>query len=139
MNKAEIERRQFTRYPVPDNEFFVYSHDSNTMVTIRDISQEGLKIEYFQAASDTFNWKLIDIFVDGRRRFHLPGIPCKTVYDISMLAENHTFSGSPSRLAGLKYEILSERQKTMLRALLDNFVREPWNPKNTLPEWHRYS
>jgi hypothetical protein len=139
MSKDEIERRQFTRYPVPDNEFFVYSHDSNTMVTIRDISQGGLKIEYFQAASDPSNWKLIDLFVDDRRRFHLSGIPCNTVYDISMLAENHTFSGSPSRLAGLKYEILSERQKTRVQALLDNFVRKPWNPEKTLPEWHRYS
>jgi hypothetical protein len=139
MIKAEIKRRQFIRYPVPDNEFFVYSHDSNTMVTIRDISLGGLKIEYFQAAFDTFNWKLIDIFVESRRHFHLPGIPCKTVYDIGVLAENQTFSGSPCRLCGLKYEILSERQKTMLQALLDNFVRERWSPKNTLPEWHRYS
>jgi hypothetical protein len=121
MSEVSKERRKHTRYQLPRNEVFAYSPELKMSATITDISLGGLKIEYFPAVKNTANRATIDIRGGHPRRFYMSGIACKIVYDIKHLSENRTFSGTRCRVCGLKYELLSKRQKIILQMLLENF------------------
>ena len=99
-----VERRKFDRHPIPKNVFFVFNHDSTEMAEIKDIGEGGLKFEYLPVEEQKTEWKLIDIFSKTSQHVYILGIPCKLIYDIITLAEDHTFTGSPARIAGLQFE-----------------------------------
>ena len=115
----EVERRKFKRYPVPENVFFVFDHNSSEMAVIKDISSDGLKFEYIPMPLSETEWKTIDIYASSRNRFHLFGIPCKIIYESDSLTENQSFSGSRSRIAGLQFAKLTKKQKEKLESLLN--------------------
>ena len=114
-----VERRNFDRHPVSKNQFFVFNHDSTEMAEINDISEGGLKFEYLPVEQQKAQWKRIDIFSKTSPRVYILGIPCKLIYDIITLAEDHTFMGSPARIAGLEFGRLDKNQKKKLDALLN--------------------
>jgi hypothetical protein len=114
-----VERRKFDRHPVSKNLFFVFNHDSTEMAQIKDISKEGLKFEYSPVEQPKSAWKLIDIFSKATKRAYILGIPCKLIYDIITLEEDHTFMGSPARIAGLEFGRLDKIQTKKIDTLLD--------------------
>ena len=114
-----VERRKFDRHPVSKNLFFVFNHDSTEMAEIKDISKGGLKFEYLPIEPQKTEWKLIDIFSKTSHRVYILGIPCKLIYDIITLAEDRTFNGSPTRIAGLEFGRLDTNQKKKIDNLLN--------------------
>lgn len=114
------ERRHLIRYSVRPNEIAIFSHGSSAIANVRDISKQGLKLDYHPEAGNDEEWKVIDIFLTHENRYCLSAIPCRVIYDISSLEEGRTFSGSQSRVCGLKFEKLSRRQESELEDLLDS-------------------
>ena len=121
MIHSKIERREFTRISVPPDEFFIYCHETRRMTVVMDISMGGLKIECYPSAGSRPDAMMIDIYALPQGRFHMAGIPCRVVYDIANLKEDSTFSGSQSRISGLKYEKFTDEQRDKLEHVL-NFM-----------------
>jgi hypothetical protein len=113
------ERRKFDRHPVSKDLFFVFNHDSTEMAEIKDIGEGGLKFEYLPVEEQNTQWELIDIFSKTSKRVHILGIPFNLIYDIVTLAEDHTFNGSPGRIAGLEFGWLDKEQNKKLESLLN--------------------
>ncbi len=113
-----VERRKFKRHGLPESAYFVFDHDTSEMARIKDVSLGGLKFEYMSITNDFIEWRLIDIFANNGRRFHLFGIACRRIYTIDELAENKTFSGSRSRTSGLEFIHLTGKQQTKLESLI---------------------
>ena len=122
-----VERRKFDRHPVSKNVFFVFNHDSTEMAEINDISKGGLRFEYLPVEEQKTEWKLIDIFSKTSQRGYILGIPCKLIYDIITLTEDHTFTGSPARIAGLEFGRLAKEQNKKLESLLSDLTQS-FNP-----------
>jgi hypothetical protein len=116
---VKVERRKFDRHPVSHNLFFVFNHDSTQMAEIKDIGKGGLKFEYLPMQQQKTQWKLIDIFSKTSKHVYILSIPCKLIFDIITLAEDHTFNGSPARIAGLEFGRLDENQKKKIDTLLN--------------------
>ena len=121
MIHSKIERRKFRRVSVPPDEFFIYCHETRRMTVVMDISMGGLKIECYPSAESRPDAMMIDIYALPQGRFHMAGIPCRVVYDIANLKEGRTFSGSQSRISGLKYEKFTDEQRDTLEHVL-NFM-----------------
>ncbi len=117
------ERRRSIRYQNPGNLCRVFSNKSDTPWRLRDISQSGLAFEHHPNLGDMSKLTKIDIFANCPSRFHLTGVPCKTVYDIIELSENRTFTGTEMRRCGLEYESLSKKKEDHLERLL-HFLRQ---------------
>jgi hypothetical protein len=121
MMKSKVERRKFARFSVPPDEFFAYCHETKKMTMVMDIGMGGLKIECYLSAESRPDAMTIDIYTLPQERFHMAGLPCRVVYDIANLAQDSTFSGSNSRIAGIQYEKLTDEQKDKLEHVL-NFM-----------------
>ena len=128
-----VERRKFDRHPVSKNLFFVFNHDSTEMAEINDISEGGLKFEYLPVEPQKTQWKLIDIFSKTSQRVYILGIPCKLIYDIIALTEDHTFMGSPARIGGLEFSRLEKNQKKKIDTLL-NMIQETVQLEKPIPD-----
>ena len=113
------ERRRYARYPVPDD-FLVFSHEAAVIGWIKDISRGGLSYEYIPTAIMNISRDRIDIFAHNQKRFFLPGLSCKRIYDRDGLEGPE---GSPSvkfRHCGVQCYNLTTEQKTRLDFLLNN-------------------
>jgi hypothetical protein len=121
MIHSKVERRKFTRVPVLADEFFIFCHETKRMTAVMDISMGGLKIECYPSAESRPDVMTIDIYALPQSRFHMAGIPCRVVYDIANLKEDSTFSGSQSRISGLRYEKFTDEQRDKLAYFL-NFM-----------------
>ena len=118
MTESNIERRKFARYTLPAHEFFAYCRETKRMMPIMDISLGGLKIECYPPAEGRLDAVTIDIYTLPQERFHMAGLNCRVIYDIASLAQGSTFSGSYSRIAGLRYQALTDEQKERLEHVL---------------------
>ena len=117
------ERRKFDRYPVSDQRYFVFNHESTEMAEIKNISKGGLRFGYFPVDPQKTPWKLIDLFSKKSKHAYILGIPCKLVYDIITLEEDYAFNGSPVRMAGLEFGFLSKEQNKKLDTLLNDLTQ----------------
>ncbi|UCF91471.1 MAG: PilZ domain-containing protein [Desulfobacterales bacterium] len=135
MTAIKSELRVFPRYPVPEDEFFIFSRRSSAMAAIKNLSRGGLQFEYASVACHEEEWNRVDIFVRRHSQFCIAAIDCGLIYNIDNLAENRTFSGSPTRLCGLQFLRLKKEQERKLEFLLDYEIanlagdpacREPW-------------
>jgi hypothetical protein len=52
---------------------------------------------------------------------YLPGIACRSIYNISVLAEDQSFKGAENRLCGLQFIDLTEEQTQKLTDLIDRY------------------
>ena len=73
-------------------------------MAFRYIPVEGRKAE-----SET-----IDIMAKTPDLLYLPSVACRTMYDISTLAEDQNFTGAAIRLCGVKFVRLNKEQKLAL-------------------------
>jgi hypothetical protein len=128
-----VERRNFDRHPVSKNLFFVFNHDSTEMAEIKDIGEGGLKFEYLPVAEQKTEWKLIDIFSKTSQHVYIFAIPCNLIYDIITLEEDHSFMGSPARIAGLQFSRLDKNQKKKIDTLL-NMIQVKVQPEKPITD-----
>ena len=113
-----FERRRFVRYKPPDRGLFATNAESSMTVKINDISRGGLQFKYLPVPGLNSDWGKIDVFLANPDRTYLSSIPCEIVYDISDLEESGTFSGTQSRICGLKFIKLRSEQASRLQNIL---------------------
>ena len=119
------ERRQHPRYHVRDSEFEVFSHDSKIMGKLNNISQGGLAFQYLPVEGRRPESETIDIMAKSPDPFFLPEVACLTMYDVSVLAEDRTFTGAAARLCGLKFGRLQKEQTQKLTHFIKKYGLEP--------------
>jgi hypothetical protein len=125
-----VEQRRFTRYVVKEDGLEVLSRDLKVVGKLKNISRGGVAYQYTPANGTKADFEKIDILGKVPDRFSLVGLDCRTVYDIAMLNEDRTFTGSVSRLRGLQFKGLNEEQEERLAFLLENYViRPPEDPE----------
>ena len=115
-------RRKHFRYPVTGDEILVLGRYSNNVAVVRNISMDGLQVEYINGRREGDQWTKIDISGDRQTHFMVPSVQCEVVYDISVLPENRTYTGMEARRCGLHFFELSEAQNTQLRQLLQHLT-----------------
>jgi c-di-GMP-binding flagellar brake protein YcgR len=118
------ERRQYIRYGVRDNAFEVFSSDSKITSTLKNISPGGLAFQYSPVKGRKAESATIDIMAKSPDPFYLPGVDCRTVYDISALVENRTFTGAATRLAGVRFIRLDREQEQQLALFIKKYGLE---------------
>lgn len=121
MVETVIERRKSKRHPVPEGTLFVCSHGSDNLLTVKNISDEGLQFVYFPDNCEAPECQLIDILQHRHAYFCVAGICCQIVYDIPSLSEDLSFSGVRMRIAGVEFADLTEEQQDKLSGLLAAF------------------
>jgi len=119
------ERRQHPRYPVREGEFEVFSHDSKIMGKLDNISQGGLAFQYSPVEGRRAEPETIDIMAKSPDPFFLPSVACLTMYDISVLAEDRTFTGAATRMCGVQFVRLQKEQTQKLTHFIKKYSLEP--------------
>ena len=118
------ERRQHPRYRIPEGDFEVFSRDTNITGKLNNISMGGLSFQYSPEEGRRAESETIDIMAKSPDPFFLPSVACETRYDISILAEDHTFTGAAIRLTGVQFFQLDEEQEQKLRFFIKKYGRE---------------
>ena len=119
------ERRQHPRYRIPEGDFEVFSRDTNITGKLNNISLGGLAFQYSPIEGRRAESETIDIMAKSPDPFFLPSVACKTRYDISVLAEDQTFTGAAIRLTGVQFFKLDEEQARKLKLFIKKYGREP--------------
>jgi hypothetical protein len=102
-------------------EFQVFSRDAKILGKLVNISKGGLAIRFTPKPGVEAEYKMIDITASGPQSFHLAGITCSMVYEISVLAEDESFSGIRTRLRGVQFNDLTDEQIQKLTDLIDQY------------------
>jgi hypothetical protein len=120
----EAERRQYRRLLADNTAFIVFRPGFNRWGKIKDISGNGLSIEYITSDPSKEGSSTIDIFT-SEDHFYLPKVSCHVVYDTTIF-ELHPFNQglSQKRRCGLQFEELTGNQKDQIQFLLDNHAFE---------------
>ena len=119
------ERRQHQRYRVREDDFEVFSRDSNITGKLNNISRGGLAFHYSPAEGRRVESETIDIMAKSPDPFFLPSVTCSTRYDISVLAEDRTFTGAAVRLTGVQFLRLNKEQDEKLKLFIKKYGLEP--------------
>jgi hypothetical protein len=117
----KAEQRQYPRYHTPEVDFQVFSRDAKILGKLVNISKGGLAFRFTPKPGVTAECRIIDITASDPEPFHLPGIACRRVYDISVLAEDESFRGTRTRLRGVQFIDLTEESTQKLTSLIDRF------------------
>ena len=117
------ERRQHPRQNVRDGEIEIFSRVSKIFGKLRNISHNGLAFHYTPRGGQKAETDTIDIMATGPARFYISGLTCRKIYDISVLAEDQTFTGTEIRLCGLEFIKLEDDHQ--LRFFLRNYYSMP--------------
>jgi hypothetical protein len=121
----EAERRQHPRYPIREGAFEVFSRDSKMIGKLNNISQGGLSFRYTPVGGQKADSETIDIMAKSPDLLYLPSVACRTMYDISTLAEDQTFTGAAIRLCGVKFVRLNKGQRQKLALFIKKYGLEP--------------
>jgi hypothetical protein len=116
----EAERRQCRRQSVREDGIELFSRETKIIGKIDNISQTGLAFHYAPVRGIKAEFDTIDIMATGPARFYLSGLACRRIYDVSTLAEDHTFTGTETRLCGLEFIRLENNHQ--LAFFLRNFL-----------------
>ncbi len=114
------ERRKFPRRRLAGNMVYVLDKNSAKLATLNDFSAGGLQLRYFPDRAIDHQWTLVDICTGAQPPTCVSGVVCETVYDITSLMENGTFSGMDMRVSGVRFDKLTEAQRKRLEMLLAN-------------------
>jgi hypothetical protein len=113
------------RYAVPDNGIEIFSRQSNIIGKLENVSKNGLSFRYSSGDKDMTRSATIDLMATGPARFHLSGLDCRLVYDISTLNEDLSFTGDETRLCGVEFVGTETGRKLTL--FLKTFLNLPDN------------
>ena len=118
-----VERRKHARYKVRDG-FIAIPHNSRILLgKIRDISQGGLTVRYFEKKE----WKCEPIEIDivlSDVDFSLDSIPIEITYDMEQNIQT-PYRVLYERQCGLKFGELTEQQVAQLNDYLHDFAASP--------------
>jgi hypothetical protein len=117
----KADQRQHPRYRIRDTEFHVFNQGNQITGKLVNISNGGLAFQFTPEPGKKTECRAIDILGPEPDRFYLPGIACRSIYNISVLAEDQSFKGSENRLCGLQFIDLTDEQTQKLTALIDRY------------------
>jgi hypothetical protein len=117
----KADQRQHPRYRIRDTEFHVFNQGNQTTGKLVNISNGGLAFQFRPEPGKKIEYRAIDILGPEPDRFYLPGIACRSIYNISVLAEDQSFKGAENRLCGLQFIDLTEEQTQKLTTLIDRY------------------
>ena len=117
----QVERRRFKRYVVNENGFEVFSRQLKIQGKLKDISQKGLSYQYTPFNREQSLSEVIDILGTSPERMYIQGLVCKRIYDIVVLSEARGFRGIKTRLRGLEFDGLTEKQKKKVMCLIGGY------------------
>jgi hypothetical protein len=118
---VKADQRQDRRYRIREVELHVFGHGIRISGPLVNISKGGLAFQFAPGPGKMTECRAVDILGPGPDRFYLPGIACRRIYDISVLAEGRTFSGVESRLRGEQFTDLTEAQTQKLTDLIERY------------------
>ena len=119
------ERRQHLRYRIPEGDFEVFSRDTSITGKLSNISLGGLAFHYSPVEGREAESETVDIMAKSPDPFFLPSVACRKIYDISVLAEDRTFTGAAIRLTGVQFFRLNEEQDEKLKLFIKKYGLEP--------------
>jgi hypothetical protein len=119
------EQRMSSRFLVQDNVIAAIRNGFARIGKVKDISTGGLSFEHIEdeISSQEAPLKNIFLFIS---EFCLPKVPCRVVYDIPVgLPDEYPtcFIHYKTRRCGVKFEALSEDQKTHLEIFLKTYTK----------------
>ena len=117
----QVERRRFKRFVVNENGFEVFSRQLGIQGTLKDISQGGLSYQYMPFNGEQTLSEVIDVLSTGPERLYIQGLFCKRIYDLVVLSEDRGFRGTKTRLRGLEFDGLSEKQKKKVLGVIGTY------------------
>jgi hypothetical protein len=120
-NYVKAEQRQHARYRMRDVELHIFSRGTQITGRLVNIGKGGLAFQFAPGPGKTAECRAIDILGPEPDRFYIAGITCRSIYDISVLAEGRTFTGAETRLCGLQFIDLTEKQTQKLATLIGRF------------------
>ena len=120
----EAERRQHPRYRVREGKFEVFSRDSKIIGKLNNICRGGLAFQYSPFEGRKAEPETIDIMAKTPDPFFLPSVACRTMYDVSVLAEDQSFTGAATRLCGVKFAGLQKEQTQKLTHFIKKYGLE---------------
>ena len=118
---VEADQRQHPRYRIREMEFHVFNHGNEITGRLVNIGEGGLAFQFAPGPQKKTKCRAIDILAPGRDRFYISGITCRPIYDIGILSEGESFTGTANRLCGLQFIDLSENQTQKLTDLIDRY------------------
>ena len=108
------ERRSSERFEIQLDEIQVTTEPSPHMPRVKDISKEGLSLEYTPLESEPLDFVSVDIVSRDHRDIFLHKINCKTIYDIETMMEEQTYTGGKRRTRGIKFiELTNEKEENL--------------------------
>lgn len=116
---AKLDRRKTSRQGPKSGATLAYDRKLYLVGKIISISETGLSFEYPGPAPRTPAALQLDILNALTFLPHLTKIDCRTVYDITGLAEQQSFSGVAVRRCGVEFVNLDEEQRSDLYQLID--------------------
>lgn len=121
-----VERRKFERLVPQELTFAVFRPEFKKLGPIKDISRNGLGVEYiYPAYEEVFmneNAPVLEIDIfDKNNLFYASKIPCQLVYD--MQVDRAVFHYDiVSKYCGLKFGELTNEQDEKINHFLENFT-----------------
>ena len=115
------EQRKHPRYIIPEIEFQIFTRDARFLGKLVDISKGGLAFRFSSGSGEAPEYRTIDITANGPERFNLAAISCRRVYEISVLTEDQSFSGTRTRRCGVQFIDLNDVKEQQLDFLLDHY------------------
>lgn len=112
------ERRKYPRRRLTEKTFLALDRHSAKLARLSDLSAEGMQLSYTPGNGTGHHWTSVDIVTGVRHRLIIPGVACKTVYDVASLMENGSFSGAALRISGIQFDRLTDAQKRIMDFLL---------------------
>ena len=119
----EAEKRKDSRHSVRDKRIEIFSRKTKIIGKLENISKNGLAFHYTPLGGKEAESDTIDIMAMDPARFYLPGLVCRKIYDISALDQDQSFTGSATRLCGLKF--VSIENDLQLTFFLRNYLNMP--------------
>ena len=116
-----VERRQHPRYKIPGVEFQVFTRNAEILGKLEDIGKGGLAFRFGSQPIGPPSFRTIDITATGPERFHLAELSCKQVYELSVLTEDQSFTGTKTHRCGVQFLDLNDVQEQQLDFLLDYY------------------
>jgi hypothetical protein len=114
--REPVERRQHTRFRVPEGTMAVFGGPNATVGRIIDISMAGLAFVYVSDKKPAGEASEVDILLADDLS-HLYGLPCETIYDVDN-GNTRPSASMTERRRGVKFKGLTLSQTLHLQDLL---------------------
>jgi hypothetical protein len=115
-----VEHRKHVRFVPQQNTFAALGKNYSRVGKVKDISLDGLSIEYLFGESIKKNSSKVDIFLVGNI-FHLYNLPCRMVYDIEIHVphvNNNFIKPLTTKRCGIEFNEISKDDLAQLKLFL---------------------